>query len=566
MKSQPFTLKKLFTCLFLAAMVLALFLLGALFKMLLLQQHLNEVNHSRMHSYVLAQELRQDSDDLTRLVRAYTVTGDPKYEKQYLDILDIQDGKKPRPTDPLTIAPGQTIALEMLMKEAGFTEEEFAKLKEAKAKSDGLVATEVAAMNAVKGVFDDGTGKFSKKGNPDMELARKLVHSVEYQQFIDQIDRPIAEFLLSLSRRTEQSVALAKQTNLRIYVIVVGLVSISLLAGILCLIFVYRRLTHQLGGEPAYAVRIIEKIATGDLTVPIDLKTSDRSSILFSMRTMRDNLANLVAEVRSGTDAIAAGSTQIASGNQDLSSRTEEQASSLEETASSMEELTSSVRQYVENAQQANRLVESASGIAIKGGEVVSHVVETMGAIDASAKKIAEIISVIDGIAFQTNILALNAAVEAARAGELGRGFAVVASEVRSLAQRSAAAAKEIKTLITDSAGQVESGSKLVTEAGITMNEIVASVKSVNDIMIEIMHAGREQSAGIEQVNEAISQVDQVTQQNAALVEQVAAASESLQDQALKLTEMVGQFKLNDNSAHNPQPENRRPQLSQNAF
>jgi methyl-accepting chemotaxis protein len=330
------------------------------------------------------------------------------------------------------------------------------------------------------------------------------------------------------------------------------------------LIIVYRRLARQLGGEPAYAISIIEKLASGDLTAPIDLKTDDRSSILFSMRAMRDNLANLVSEVRSGTDAIATSSLQIASGNHDLSGRTEQQAASLEKTASSMQEMTNSVKEYVQNAQQANGLVESASSIAIKGGEVVSRVVEKMGAIDSSAKKIVEIISVIDGIAFQTNILALNAAVEAARAGELGRGFAVVATEVRSLAQRSAGAAKEIKTLITDSAEQVASGSKLVTEAGATMDEIVASVKRVNDIMMEIANAGREQSVGIEQINEAIGQVDQVTQQNAALVEEVSAASESLQEQAIKLTEMVRQFKVNDSGKGMPELQSLPPAPKKN--
>jgi methyl-accepting chemotaxis protein len=267
---------------------------------------------------------------------------------------------------------------------------------------------------------------------------------------------------------------------------------------------------------------------------------------------MRDSLVRIVGEVRQDTDTIATASAQIASGNQDLSSRTEQQASSLEETASSMEELTSTVRQNADNARQANQLAVTASDIAVKGGTVVSQVVDTMDAINTSSKKIVDIISVIDGIAFQTNILALNAAVEAARAGEQGRGFAVVAAEVRNLAQRSASAAREIKGLIDDSVEKVESGSRLVGEAGATMDEIVASIKRVHDIMGEITAASVEQSDGIEQVNQAVAQMDQVTQQNAALVEEAAAAAESLQDQAKNLVDVVSVFQTSGNQMTAP--------------
>jgi methyl-accepting chemotaxis protein len=252
----------------------------------------------------------------------------------------------------------------------------------------------------------------------------------------------------------------------------------------------------------------------------------------------------IVVQVRTGTDTIASASNQIATGNLDLSSRTEQQAASLEETASSMEELTSTVRQNADNARQADKLAQSASDVAGKGGAVVSEVVDTMGSINESSRKIVDIISVIDGIAFQTNILALNAAVEAARAGEQGRGFAVVASEVRSLAQRSAGAAKEIKTLIGDSVEKVDAGSKLVEQAGATMAEIVESIRRVTDIMGEITAATGEQAAGIEQINQAITQMDDVTQQNAALVEEAAAAAKALQDQAGGLSQLVSVFKV----------------------
>ncbi len=298
------------------------------------------------------------------------------------------------------------------------------------------------------------------------------------------------------------------------------------------------------------AVEVAETVAAGDLSVDIRAESRDETGQLMqALRNMNDSLAKVVGEVRTGTETIATASGQIASGNHDLSSRTEQQASSLEQTAASMEELTSTVKQNADNARQANQLAVSASEVAVKGGSVVSQVVDTMGSINASSKKIVDIIGVIDGIAFQTNILALNAAVEAARAGEQGRGFAVVASEVRSLAQRSAAAAKEIKTLIGDSVEKVEAGSKQVAEAGRTMDEIVGSVRRVTDIMGEITAASQEQTSGIEQINQAITQMDQVTQQNAALVEEASAAAQSLQEQAGSLSQIVGVFRLEGSRA-----------------
>ncbi|KAF1047859.1 MAG: Methyl-accepting chemotaxis protein I [Herbaspirillum frisingense] len=293
------------------------------------------------------------------------------------------------------------------------------------------------------------------------------------------------------------------------------------------------------------AVAIAQRVAEGDLTVEIRATSNDETGMLMhSLRAMNDSLQRIVGEVRTGTDTISTASQEIATGNLDLSSRTEQQAGSLEETASAMEELTSTVKQNADNARQANQLAVSASEIASQGGDVVGQVVQTMEGITESSRKIADIISVIDGIAFQTNILALNAAVEAARAGEQGRGFAVVASEVRSLAQRSAAAAKEIKELIDDSVEKVGAGSQLVERAGSTMTEVVASVKRVTDIVGEITAASHEQSTGIEEINRAITQMDEVTQQNAALVEEAAAAAQSLQDQAGRLSEVVGVFKI----------------------
>ncbi|OWW22011.1 chemotaxis protein [Noviherbaspirillum denitrificans] len=297
------------------------------------------------------------------------------------------------------------------------------------------------------------------------------------------------------------------------------------------------------------AVHVARRVADGDLTTRVMVESKDETGqLLAALRDMNESLVRIVGEVRAGTDTITTASSEIAHGNMDLSSRTEDQASSLQMTASSMEELTSTVKHNADNAAQANKLATTASEVAVKGGAVVSEVVQTMGSINESAKKIVDIIGVIDGIAFQTNILALNAAVEAARAGEQGRGFAVVASEVRNLAQRSAAAAKEIKALISDSVEKVGVGAKLVDQAGTTMDEVVSSVRRVTDIISEIAAASNEQTAGIEQINQAIIQMDNVTQQNAALVEQAAAAAGSLQEQAGNLSTVVSVFKLNDSA------------------
>jgi methyl-accepting chemotaxis protein len=332
---------------------------------------------------------------------------------------------------------------------------------------------------------------------------------------------------------------------------------VSALCAIGCAAYITLAITRPI----IEAVRVAQTVASGDLTSNIVVDTSEETGqLLQALKDMNDSLVRIVGQVRSGTDTIATASSQIASGNLDLSSRTEEQASSLEETASSMEELTSTVRQNADNARQANTLAASASGVAVRGGAVVSRVVETMDSINQSSNKIVDIISVIDGIAFQTNILALNAAVEAARAGEQGRGFAVVAGEVRTLAQRSAAAAKEIKELIGDSVEKVGAGSKLVAEAGTTMSEIVSSVQRVTDIMAEISLATQEQSTGIDQINMAVGQMDTVTQQNAALVEQAAAAAASLQEQAAGLAEVVSVFRMDQRSL--AAPVLKRPMLA----
>jgi methyl-accepting chemotaxis protein len=424
------------------------------------------------------------------------------------------------------------------------------------------VDAEVVRMNAVQ-KSPEGMARMSKvvdNGARYLEVQNKLMALIqdgaddEAKVFLAKDLRPVlgaykAEILAMIEFESVKIVATgkeAKQTYLNSRKQMLGLGVLAIVIACAVGYLITRILLKQLGGEPDYAADIAGEIAAGKLGVKVAVDPKDSSSLIYAMGKMREQLASVVHEVRASTDLITTASGEIAAGNQELSARTEQQAGSLEETASSLEELTSTVRQNADNARQANQLAVSAADVAAKGGAVVAQVVDTMESINASARNIVDIIGVINGIAFQTNILALNAAVEAARAGEQGRGFAVVASEVRVLAQRSADAAKEIKKLIDKSVEQTDTGTRLVGEAGVTMNAIIEGIRSVTDIMGEISAASAEQSSGIEQINMAVVQMDQVTQQNAALVEEAAAASASMQEQAASLSRAVSVFTLDD--------------------
>ncbi|MCH1988874.1 methyl-accepting chemotaxis protein [Achromobacter xylosoxidans] len=388
-----------------------------------------------------------------------------------------------------------------------------------------------------------GVGALLKRGERDAARQRLLEETLPLldglQDRVIEISRIQSAEMVDAGADSQRVIDNAGMLNL----------ILSAMAVVLGGLFAWR-VSKSITAPLAQAVSVAETVARGDLGQPIHAVTRDETGrLLRALHDMQDKLAGAVRTIRAGSETISSAAGQIAAGNTDLSSRTEEQAASLEETAASMEELASTVKQNADNARQANQLAASASEVAQRGGAVVSAVVSTMGDISASSRKISEIVSVIDGIAFQTNILALNAAVEAARAGEQGKGFAVVAGEVRSLAQRSAQAAREVKTLIEASVSKVAEGAGQAENAGTTMQEVVASVKRVTDIMGEIAAASQEQAAGIEQVNRAVSQMDEVTQQNAALVEEAAAAAGSMQDQAHALVRAVGVFRLSEDAA-----------------
>jgi len=501
--------------------VVVLLLIGVTFlgitRMATLNEGTNQIVKDSYPKVLLAQEVLNANNQVARSVRNVMLA-----------------------TDPALIAKEQGVILEK-RKEIGETLGKIEKLLNTD-KGKELFKAITEARPPYIAVLDE-TIKLHTDGKKQESVALLLGKTREAQFALT---AKIQEFIKLLSGQVEANGKHAEETYQAARTLMLALAGLAVLLAIMIVWWVTRSVT----GPIREAVGVAEALAKGDLSQKIEAKSKDETGqLLTALGNTVTQLKGIMGGIKESTETISTASSQIAQGNADLSQRTEEQASSLEETASSMEELTSTVKQNAENAKQANQLAAGASDVAVKGGAVVKQVVDTMSAVSESSKKIADIIGVIDGIAFQTNILALNAAVEAARAGEQGRGFAVVASEVRNLAQRSAAAAKEIKALIGDSVEKVGTGTKLVDEAGQTMQEIVSSVKRVTDIMTEIAAASQEQSSGIEQVNQAVTQMDEVTQQNAALVEEAAAAAESMQEQAQSLAQSVSVFKLDHEAA-----------------
>ncbi|NAT77552.1 methyl-accepting chemotaxis protein [Dickeya dadantii] len=504
------------------AMVIVIGFLVAIYGQLQLRQlstNIQTLSKERITNLLLIQEYKDNLNIAARVIRNIALLSDHQQmtvEKQRLD----------------NMAPRNDDIIAILHKVAVTPEQQAL----------------IAQLDQNRPAYQDAVGRAIEKGleNKDDDARNLILTDVRRAQdnMFKAIDSLLAYQKSATSTTADDSESRASNAG----ILMLSLAALIAVTGSLIAWLITRRIKGQLGGEPTYASHIAQQVAQGDLSVNVILKTRDHQSLLAAMRTMRDSLSHIVSQVRQSSESIATGSQQIAMGNADLSQRTEEQAASLQQTAASMEQISQTIRQNGETVREAAQLATTASDTAAKGSEVVSNVIRTMSDITASSRKIGDIISVIDSIAFQTNILALNAAVEAARAGEQGRGFAVVAGEVRSLAQRSASAAREIKELITESMEKVESGSQLVGHAGTTMDDIVTQARHVADLIKEIGVTTTEQESGISQINLAVNQLDQVTQQNAALVEQSASAADSLSDQARHLVQLMNVFVVAGNN------------------
>ena len=518
-------------------LMLIIVVLG-LFSMTRINDGLSSVVHDRVPKIQAATTILAQTDAIAIALRNMMLNADEADRKGQAEVIANareQSAKQIEVLDRLVTMPeGKAMLSELKVHRAKYT----AGLEE-------LVTLIIADKQ------DEAKTYLSTQLRPILGAYKTAINALAVQQ-VEQMDLTANDAVNTVSQA-------------RTLLIGLGALAFLVAAGIGWLIT--RSLRKQLGGEPGAAADIAQAVSQGDFTRTVALQAGDTTSLMASLSAMQGNLAQVVTTVRQGSEGVATASAEIAEGNNDLSARTEQQASALEETAASMEELGATVRQNADSAKQANQLAQSASTIAVEGGNVVGQVVETMKGINESSRRISDIISVIDGIAFQTNILALNAAVEAARAGEQGRGFAVVASEVRSLAGRSAEAAKEIKMLINASVERVEHGTTLVDQAGTTMAEVVSSIKRVTDIMGEISAASNEQAFGVSQVGEAVTQMDQTTQQNAALVEEMAAAASSLKSQATELVQAVAFFKVNGHTgASLPRTAVRAPASSAKPF
>ncbi|QTF10425.1 methyl-accepting chemotaxis protein [Brenneria izadpanahii] len=477
--------------------------------------NLNYLANTRLINLLLMQEIKDNMNIAAQDIRDSSLYSDPRRVEEKIHHIESIMGRN-----------GE------LLKQL----DEAIKLKETRERFENFNAVRVEYRNSIKKAID-----LIRAGQQDS--ARNVI----LNEAIGAQEKALSAITAMINEHRNDTVSMSQRfmsdANSAGTLMLI-LTAVSALLGALIAWAITRTVRGQLGGEPAYAVQIARQVAEGKLSMPVDLRRGDSGSLLAAMNGMREHLQGIVQQVRESSESISIGASEIAAGSTDLSQRTEEQAASLQQTAASMEQMSQAIRQNGETVRSAAHLANAASDTAAKGGDAVGNIVQTMQEISGSSRKIGDIISVIDGIAFQTNILALNAAVEAARAGEQGRGFAVVAGEVRSLAQRSASAAKEIKDLIGESVTTVDKGAALVGDAGATINELVRQVRNVASMITEIGVTTEEQEHGISQINDAINQLDQVTQQNAALVEQSASAADSLRDQAAKLVELMSVFSI----------------------
>ncbi|WP_410499384.1 methyl-accepting chemotaxis protein [Chitinibacter sp. S2-10] len=546
--AHPMSIKKIFGIL--TAVIIALMVAIIITNQLSNQanEEITKAQKARYDSYLLADELRQSSDDLTRLARTYVITGDERYEKQYMTILDIRSGKRARPeaygriywdfvaaTDQAPRPDSNVqVPLTELMKQAGFSDGEMQKLNEAAANSDGLVKTEVIAMNAVKGLFADASGNFTVKGEPNMQMAAEMMHDKKYHENKAKIMKPVDEFFVLLDQRTQAAIDSAENRAHQITYFMIGLLATALVIIAGLLLFAYRSIFGRLGGEPFYASSVIQQVASGDLTVSVNLQPGDNSSLLYHTEQMVGKLTSVMSDVATTANSLTAAAEEISTSAQSLSQNASEQAASVEETSAAIEQISSTVSQNSENARVTDSMASKSSSDAGEGGEAVKQTVAAM-------RQIAKQIGIVDDIAYQTNLLALNAAIEAARAGEHGKGFAVVAAEVRKLAERSQVAAQEISEVASSSV-------QLAERAGTLLDQMVPSIRKTADLVQEISAASREQTNGLDQINSAVGQLATSTQMNAASSEELSSTSEEMSAQAVRLQEMISYFRLTPGS------------------
>ncbi|MCP5105692.1 MAG: methyl-accepting chemotaxis protein, partial [bacterium] len=517
------------------------------------QNSLVKAQNIRHDSYLRADELRQSSDDLTRLGRTYVVTGDERYEKMYMDVLAIRNGQIPRPELYERIywdfvidygqkprKDGPKIPLNEMMKQLGFTNEEFRKLEKAKANSDKLVHMEVKAMNAVKGIFANKAGKFTIKKEPDPTMARNLVHSIQYHQEKAKIMKPINEFFELLDQRTKENVDVYKKRSTTYLTFLISFIMLLIIATILCYFIINKQVSQPL----TLLHQELLKLEKGESSFRVDYQSSNEVGALSdSINITLHSLSELLILVKTTSTHISDSSEEIKSNTENLAERTREQATSIMETSSTLKEFTTIVQQNTENSVEADSMLTEFNNNFHEINELIKNVTSTMTAIYDSSRQIDNIIKVINDISFQTNLLALNAAVEAARAGDAGRGFAVVAAEVRNLAQKTAESSRSIQQIVEKNVLSTHKGMKLVKDTSGSFEKIVTDMQRTVHKVNEITQASREQSTGIKQINTSIGYMNDSSNINAELVEQIAQISKSLKENAVELQRLVGRFK-----------------------